>query len=219
MTVPVATRGQRMASALRREQILTLATELFAEHGFHHISMDDIADRAGATKPVLYRHFPSKLDLYLAVIDARADVLVAAVDDALAPARAADPADVDGREIVRAVVDAYVTFARCSGHTASLIFESDVTRDEGVRERVLRPDLVNAAAFADVLVRLIGMTPDEAAVLGRTCTAVARSAAAEVVRADAERVDAEHGDLIAGVVATFAWRGLRSFTVSLPGVR
>jgi AcrR family transcriptional regulator len=205
-----------MSAASRREQLLTLATALFAEHGYHHISMDDLAERAGATKPVVYRHFPSKLDLYLAVVDACADELVADVDTALAPARDADPADVDGRDVVRAVVDAYVAFARRSGATASLLFESDVTRDPAVRDRVLRPDAVNAEAFTDVLVRLIGMDRDQAEVLGRTCTAVARSAAAEVARAEAARTVPGAAELIAGVVSTFAWRGLRSFTVAVP---
>ena len=55
----------------RRAQVLRIAQGLFATEGYHHVSMDDIADHAEVSKPVLYRHFPSKLELYLAVVDQR----------------------------------------------------------------------------------------------------------------------------------------------------
>ncbi|MEK8225451.1 helix-turn-helix domain-containing protein [Oerskovia sp. M15] len=49
----------RMPRTERRTQLLTIAERLFSDHGYHHITMDDIADGAGVSKPVLYRHFPS----------------------------------------------------------------------------------------------------------------------------------------------------------------
>ncbi|OLT48349.1 hypothetical protein BJF88_16845 [Cellulosimicrobium sp. CUA-896] len=78
----------RMPRTQRRAQLLAIGEELFASHGYHHISMDDIAARAGVGKPVLYRHFPSKLDLYLAVVDAQGDELVRTVHATLDPYRA-----------------------------------------------------------------------------------------------------------------------------------
>jgi len=51
----------------RRAILLSAALEVFTVSGYHAASMDEIADRAGVSKPVLYQHFPSKLDLYLAV--------------------------------------------------------------------------------------------------------------------------------------------------------
>ena len=56
---------------------------MFVAQGYHAAAMDDIAERAGVSKPVLYQHFPGKLDLYLALLDAGADALVAAVSRAL----------------------------------------------------------------------------------------------------------------------------------------
>ncbi|PJI94752.1 TetR/AcrR family transcriptional regulator [Luteimicrobium subarcticum] len=207
---------RRLPRASRRAQLLGIATELFAEHGYHHISMDDIADRAGVSKPVLYRHFPSKLDLYLAVVDACADHLVREVEEALAPARALE--DVPGQTVVRAVVDAYATFALTSGRAASLLFESDVTRDDTVRARVMRPDVTIACSFADVLVHLSGMSRQQAEVLGRTFTGVARTAAAEIVRTLAEAADDELGrraaDEVADLLASFTWGGLRDLVVT-----
>src|SRR5690606_13918683 len=63
---PETVRRTRMTRDAQREQVLQIAQELFATQGYHHVSMDDIADQALVSKPVLYRHFPSKLDLYLA---------------------------------------------------------------------------------------------------------------------------------------------------------
>ena len=65
-------------------QLLGAAQEVFVAQGYHAAAMDDIAERAGVSKPVLYQHFPGKLDLYLALLDQHSDDLVAAVRAALA---------------------------------------------------------------------------------------------------------------------------------------
>jgi len=60
---------RRMRRAERREQILASATRAFARAGFAATSLDDIADEAGITRVILYRHFASKTDLYGAALD------------------------------------------------------------------------------------------------------------------------------------------------------
>jgi AcrR family transcriptional regulator len=60
---------RRLPRAERREQILTAATRAFARSGFAATGLDDIADEAGITRVILYRHFDSKSDLYQAVLD------------------------------------------------------------------------------------------------------------------------------------------------------
>ncbi|HSO65750.1 MAG TPA: helix-turn-helix domain-containing protein, partial [Ornithinibacter sp.] len=62
-------RGQRMPRSERRAQLLDAAQAVFVQSGYHAAAMDEIADRAGVSKPVLYQHFPGKLDLYLALLD------------------------------------------------------------------------------------------------------------------------------------------------------
>ena len=63
----------------RRKQLLAAAQEVFVAKGYHAAAMDDIAERAGVSKPVLYQHFPGKLELYLALLDTQAEALRAAV--------------------------------------------------------------------------------------------------------------------------------------------
>ena len=59
----------RLPAAERREQLLMVALDVFGRKGYHETSMNDVADAAGITKPVLYQHFESKRELYLALID------------------------------------------------------------------------------------------------------------------------------------------------------
>ena len=69
-------RGGRMPRRERRVQLLESALEVFVAQGYHAAAMDDIADRAGVSKPVLYQHFPGKLDLYLALLDTSCDLII-----------------------------------------------------------------------------------------------------------------------------------------------
>ena len=77
-------RVTRMPRDQRRAQLLDAANDVFTSKGYHAAAMDDIADAAGVSKPVLYQHFPSKLDLYLALLDTSCDRLVEVVEEALA---------------------------------------------------------------------------------------------------------------------------------------
>ena len=67
----------------RRALLLSAALEVFTAAGYHSAAMDEIADRANVSKPVLYQHFPSKLELYLAVLDLHIDSLVFAIQKQL----------------------------------------------------------------------------------------------------------------------------------------
>lgn len=59
----------RLPASERKEQILDVALTVFAAKGYHDASMNDIADLAGVTKPVVYQHFASKRALYLALVE------------------------------------------------------------------------------------------------------------------------------------------------------
>ena len=62
-------RRKRLPAARRRRQLLDVALDRFAASGFHSTSMEEIADAAGVTKPVLYQHFGSKQVLYLELLE------------------------------------------------------------------------------------------------------------------------------------------------------
>lgn len=190
-----------MSRDARRAQVLTVAQDLFAREGFHHVSMDDIADRAEVSKPVLYRHFPSKLDLYLAVVDHRGEALVEAVDAALDAAPDGDPQR--GRAIVRAIVRAYLEFVEDAGESFSLLFESDVTRDSDVRHRVEQASEEAAQVICRGLHQFAGLPPDHAELLSAALVGMARVAATTRYRTGRVSVD-DATDLL----TELAWRGV-----------
>jgi AcrR family transcriptional regulator len=67
---------RRMSAEDRRDQLRRVAMEVFAERGYRGTSMAEVASRAGVTKPVIYRHFRSKKDLYLELLDDAAENLL-----------------------------------------------------------------------------------------------------------------------------------------------
>lgn len=190
-----------MGREARRAQVLAVAQDLFAREGFHHVSMDDIADRAEVSKPVLYRHFPSKLDLYLAVVDHRGQALVTAVDEALAAVDRGE--QQSGRAVVRGIVQAYVEFVEQAGDSFSLLFESDVTRDSGVRSRVEQASADAARAICRALRELAGLPLEHAALLSTALVGMARVAATSRYRTREVGVD----DAV-DLVTQLAWRGV-----------
>src|ERR1700746_1472775 len=93
-------RGTRLPRLARRRQLLDAAMEVFVARGYHAAAMDEIAERAGVSKPVLYQHFPGKQDLYLALLDESVESLIEAVRTALRSTN-------DNRQRVTATFQAY----------------------------------------------------------------------------------------------------------------
>ena len=65
----MATTQVRFSAADRRQQILDVATELFAAQGFQGTTTRQIAERSRVTEALIFRHFPGKEELYWAVIE------------------------------------------------------------------------------------------------------------------------------------------------------
>jgi AcrR family transcriptional regulator len=88
----------------RRDEILAIATKLFATHGFHGVSMDDIGTAAGVTGPALYHHFAGK--------DAMLAAAIAPVSEELLKGGAARVATAPTpRAALEALIDFHLTFA------------------------------------------------------------------------------------------------------------
>src|SRR5256885_14715819 len=95
-----AGRGARLPRNARRAQLLAAAQDVFAANGYHAAAMDEIAERAGVSKPVLYQHFPGKLELYMALLQTHADELISRVTGAM-------ESTTDNKQRVQAAVGAY----------------------------------------------------------------------------------------------------------------
>ncbi|WP_345634264.1 TetR/AcrR family transcriptional regulator [Rugosimonospora acidiphila] len=72
-----------MSAAQRREQLITIGRQLFAERGFDAASIEEVAARAKVSKPVVYEHFGGKEGLYAVVVDREVRALLARITNAL----------------------------------------------------------------------------------------------------------------------------------------
>ena len=124
-------RGTRLPRLARRRQLLGAAQEVFVAQGYHAAAMDEIAERAGVSKPVLYQHFPGKLELYLALLDEHAEALVQTVREAL-------ESTTDNKTRVQASMAAFYDFVAGEGEAFRLVFESDLRNVAPVRARLER---------------------------------------------------------------------------------
>jgi AcrR family transcriptional regulator len=190
-------RGGRLPRTARRAQLLTAALEIFVAQGYHAALMDDIAEHAGVSKPVLYQHFPSKLDLYLALLDEHVGDLVGRVRKAL-------DATTDNRERVRNSITTYFDFVEGEGAAYRLVFESDLRNEPAVRERVEQALDSCVAAIADTIAKDTGVDAAEARLLSVGLAGLAEVSARWWL-ASGDSVSKERA---VELLVSLAWRGL-----------
>jgi AcrR family transcriptional regulator len=131
----------RLPAAARRRQLLDVALDRFAAGGYHETSMEEIAEAAGVTKPVLYQHFRSKQQLFLELLETVGQDLLADVE-----ARAAAEAHPYRR--VLAGFDAYFDFVCHRTSAFQLVFGSGARLSDEFAESVRRLEQAMAATIA-----------------------------------------------------------------------
>ena len=193
-------RAGRLPRTARRRQLLDAALSVFVAQGYHAAAMDDIADKAGVSKPVLYQHFPGKRDLYLALLDESASALMDAVQAAMSSTQ-------DNKARVRATVSAYYEFVEDKTGAFRLVFESDLIGEPEVRERLESVERQCADAVAAVIAEDTGLPEAEARLLGAGLAGIAQVTARSWAAAGEPLPREQAIDL----VASLAWRGIRGF--------
>ena len=189
----------RLNRSQRRAQLLDAARTVFAARGFHAASMDDIAERAGVSKPVLYQHFPGKAELYVALLDAETATLVDMLKSALR-------STTDNRQRVAAALGAYFSLADDeTGHR--LLFEPEMSADRQVRQRIEAMEDQCAKLIAEVISEDTGAGSNEALLLAAALCGMAIAGASSWLRAG--RPVAK--EVAAANVARLAWKGIGGF--------
>jgi AcrR family transcriptional regulator len=191
---PASTRLPRPA---RRRQLLGAAQEVFVARGYHAAAMDEIAERAGVSKPVLYQHFPGKLELYLALLDESIEELTGIVQQALS-------STTDNRQRVPATFQAFFDFVSSSGEAFRLVFESDLSNEPEVGARLNR----TMRACADMISQFIredaGLSDEEAHLLGMALVGMAQVSSRYWLSTD-RAIPKEAAEQL---LARLAWRGI-----------
>jgi AcrR family transcriptional regulator len=196
-------KSNRLPRDERRAQLLSAALEVFTAAGYHSAAMDEIADRANVSKPVLYQHFPSKLELYLAVLDLHIDSLVFAIQKAIAEHRS-------NADRVKATVEAYFGFIDAEGEAFRLLFESDMNLEPQVRERLNRMTYDCAAAVSAVISIDTGLAKEESMMLAVGLIGTVQTTARHWLDRDGKIDRSRATELVMNLI----WRGISGFPKS-----
>ena len=116
---------KRVSAAARREIIERAASDVFAEHGFHGASIDEIARRSGVTPPVVYDHFDSKLALHRRLLERTRDELLEMWRTSLSGDESAD-------ERIPRALDAWARYVETHPYAPRMFF-METTDDPEVR--------------------------------------------------------------------------------------
>jgi AcrR family transcriptional regulator len=189
--------SMRLPAPARREQILDVSVQVFAHRGFHSTSMNDVADAAGVTKPVLYQHFDSKQDLYMALLDEAGSRLRNAVRKAVADA-------TSGKQQTELGFKAYFRWVADDHDAFLLLFGSRASRDEESTIAVRRITAEAAQAIAPFIAADIEGEHQE--MLAHGLVGLAEGVSRHLV----EKGVVFDPELLGQQMADLAWAGLRA---------
>ena len=201
--MPRTTTPGRKPREQRRRELLDAARDVFIASGYHAASMDEIADHAGVSKPVLYQYFAGKLYLYLAVLDAACERLITGIDEGTALAESP-------HDRVQAIMHAYFAFVTDPIGDFHLIFSGDMGNEPAVRLRVQRLD--------DDLTNRISLMLSHGSTLSAADTALVAAGLLGLAQRSASqwlssRQPGEPVERATDLVTRLAWHGI----VAVPG--
>jgi AcrR family transcriptional regulator len=203
MSSAIQATSRRLTAEQRRQQLFAVALELFAQRGYRSTTMDDIAEAAGVTKPLLYQHFSSKRALYLELVDSVAQDVLVAIGRAVMQAEGP-------RQQVELGFAAY--FRLVVSHEAEfrLLYGRDHA-DDFELGRALRAVEDAIAEAIDPLIDA-GLDDDHRRLLAYGIVGMAEGASRRFMaqRPDSAAAVDEEARKLAARMADLAWAGLRS---------
>src|SRR5919198_4165120 len=134
---------RRLTRDERRAQILDAAAGVFAERGYEGTSIDEVADAAGISKPVIYDHFDSKKDLHIALIDKQTDDMLAFWSERVSGEQSLE------RQLA-AGFDAFLEFVETHEYAWRLLFRDPTAADADILKAQARIQHRATAAIAAV---------------------------------------------------------------------
>jgi len=197
----------RLPAAARRTQLLDVALDRFAVTGYHDTSMEEIAEAAGVTKPVLYQHFSSKRKLYLELLERVGQELVTLVVAGAA-------AEENPYQRLLGGFRAYLNFVCERANAFQLVFGTGARRMEEFTETVRQVEDALASNIAGFIDADIDDTHRE--LLGYAIVGLGEVAGRRWVQLHPDLgcgLDPGQAEVLAVRLADLAWAGLRG----LPG--
>jgi AcrR family transcriptional regulator len=134
---------RRLPTERRRETLTHAASELFAERGYDHVTLDEVAARAGVTKVIVYRHFGSKKALYLTLLASHRDELLQTLAEGMEVKRPL-------AQRVEEVADSWFGYVQANPFAWRMLFQ-DATGDPEIKAFHARMRDTARAAIAGLL--------------------------------------------------------------------
>lgn len=187
----------RLAAPERRKQLLAVAVGEFGINGYHETTMNRLAEAAGVTKPVLYQHFSSKRDLYLAVLHDLGSGLRDAISEATR--QASSP-----HEQVEAGFGAYFGFFAAKPSAFHVLFGDGARNDAEFAAVSHQVETELAKAIADLIT--VGLDAEDRRLLAFGIVGLAEGSSRFWV---SRGLDIDP-DRLATRMADLVWFGLRS---------
>jgi len=210
------TGGRRLTAGARRRQLFDVALSLFAEHGYAATTMDDIAEAAGVTKPLVYQHFESKRALYLELMDVFSRELVTRIVKATANAEGP-------RRQVELGFAAYFELMLQNEQAFRLLYGRGAPDDPELGEALRRVEETLAQAIGSLIDA--DLEPEHRLLLAHAVVGMAEGASRHWLEVRREGPDeapgtplvdrlprsdrADEAEVLAARLADFAWAGLR----------
>ncbi|MFZ4720285.1 MAG: TetR/AcrR family transcriptional regulator [Ilumatobacteraceae bacterium] len=189
--------SMRLPAPARREQILDVSVQVFAQRGFHATSMNDVAEAAGVTKPVLYQHFDSKQDLYLALLEEAGTRLRNAVRKGVTDAG-------NGKEQTELGFKAYFRWVAEDHDAFLLLFGSRASRDEESTIAIRRITAEAAHAIAPLIA--VDIESEHREMLAQGLVGLAEGVSRHLI----EKGLPFEPEVLGQQIADLAWAGLRA---------
>ena len=189
---------RRLSRDERRAQILDAAAGVFSERGYEATSIDEVAEAAGISKPVIYDHFDSKKDLHIALIDKQTEDLLGFWSERVSGERSLD------RQL-EVGFDAFLEFVETHPYAWRLLFRDPTAADADIIQAQSRIQERATAAIAAVGHENVGDEMPEPEV----------EVVAQMIKTAANGVAAwwyEHREIprstLVDIMVSFAWLGL-----------
>jgi AcrR family transcriptional regulator len=189
--------SMRLPAAARRQQLLDTALSTFARLGYHDASMNDIAEAAGVTKPVLYQHFGSKRELFLEVLSDVAAGMRRAV-------RAATSVAEGPRQQVELGFAAWFAWVGEHRDGFHVLFSGEVRRDPEFAEEAAKAQRQFVDGISELIV-VDGLTEERQRLLAYGIVGLGEATCRRWL---AKEIDLDVDEL-AAQIADLAWSGLR----------
>ena len=197
--------GPRLPAAVRRRQLLDVATDVFARRGFHATSMSEVAEAAGVTKPVLYQHFNSKRALYLEALNDVGCRLRQGIEKATADA------PTPHAQVERGL-HAYFRFVARERGAFTLLFGGGTRRDEEFALAAAEVEESIASSIA-ALIDVPGLDDGERRLLAFGIVGLAEGASRRWLAQDLQPDVAQ----LSSLLSNLAWAGLRNLHLTREG--